>query len=128
MDKGSCDTAVEWSVAVAFGEICYLQYNDPSGTVLNSGFMEGSLSRGCHLLTSSCFIFSHSRVRISVSFILPRCKAELANYLDLVYRDDYLICRQEYVDIRYMHPTDILMLRKRENTPKKGSSGLPICV
>lgn len=35
LDKCSCDTSVESSVAAAFGEICYLQYNDPSGIVLN---------------------------------------------------------------------------------------------
>lgn len=128
LDKCSCDMTVESSVALAFGEICYLQYNDPSGIVLNWGFMEGSLSRGCHLLTSSCFVFSHSRVRISVSFILPRCKAELANSLDLVYRDDYLIYRQGYVDTRYMHPTDILIPRKQENTPKKKQWFTYLCV
>lgn len=82
LEKCSCGTTVELGVAVAFGKIRYQQYNDPSGIVVNWGFMEGSLSGGCHLLTSSCFVFSHSRVRISVSFILPRCKAELANYLD----------------------------------------------
>lgn len=90
--------------------------------------MEGSLSGGCHLLTSSCFVFSHSWVRISVSFILPRCKAELADYLDLVHRDDYLIYRREYVDTRYMHTIETVILRKEENTPKIGSSGLSICV
>lgn len=35
VDECSCDTTVESNVAVAFGEICYLQYNDLSGIVLN---------------------------------------------------------------------------------------------
>lgn len=106
-------------MAISFGKVRYLRYNDPSGILLDQGFIEGSLKGGCHLLTSSCFVFLHRGVRISASFILPRCKAEPANFLDLVYRDDYLIYRQECIDTRYMHTTDWHSDRKQENVLKK---------